>query len=71
MAPMVGGDDDFEARMDMEALERAEEIRNDPDRVRRARNAARREAKRLQEVADSDERRDGTSRGYTVLSRGR
>lgn len=65
-------DDDMQARIDMEALERADAIRNDPERVRRARNAAKREAERLAGVAEADEKREDTPqrRGYTVLSRG-
>lgn len=68
----IKSETDFEAQADMATLERAETIRSDPERVRRARNAARQEAQRLEEVADSDERREDTPerRGYTVLSRG-
>lgn len=73
MAMPIASDKDLQAQMDMDSLERAEEIRNDPDRVRRARRAARNEAERLRGVADADEKRDETPerRGYTVLSRGR
>lgn len=62
----MGDSEDFEARMDMETLERAQEIKSNPSRLKRAREAAREQARRFEKVAGGSDDSPET-RGYRRL----
>lgn len=63
----IGYNDDFEAEHDMRTLEEAEEIRNDNERSKRARQAAQDRIERLHSVAE--EKSPDLEKGYTSLGR--
>lgn len=62
----IGSDRDFEAQVDADTLVRAREIEGDPERLEKAKRAARRRRDELAKVTDDDER-SALEKGFTRI----
>lgn len=59
-------EDDYEAQWDIDAIMRAEKIKNDPERIKAAKLFAKEQAKKMTEFADSE---SDMEKGYTSMGK--